>query len=139
MTHRERRMIERTQQIAAGDPRALLLANTPPASRSEVAARYDHEREARELDSDREPTTEELEAVRMQWWRAEVASTLAEQGGYRDIASRYLSGALTSAGMERRIVEAELSTPMPTDAEIRREWHTLRAWRREYIRCRYGV
>lgn len=69
---------ERTQRIAAGDPRATLLANTPPDARSEVAARYDHEIEARELDSDREPTTEELEAVRMQWWRTKVARELAE-------------------------------------------------------------
>ena len=139
MTHREQREAARRSQAAAGDPRALLLATTPSAERSEVAARYDHQREADTLDQYAEPTGEDLRTIQLELWRAQVAVTLAETAGYRDIAARYLGGHLTSAGMERAIVEAELATPMLSEAEALVAWQQARRLRRQYLRSRYGV
>jgi len=138
MRPRERRELERQAKCAAGDPRALLLAATPPDQRSEVAARYDHQSEAAELDTPREPTTAELDQFRIDLWRANVAVALVETTVYRDIVSRYMAGQRTSAGMDREIAQAEAGTEMPGDAECRAEWQRSRKWRRDYIRARYG-
>jgi len=46
MRPRDRRQMEQQAKIEAGDPRAMLLATTPPGERSEAAARYDHRLEA---------------------------------------------------------------------------------------------
>ena len=139
MRPHDRRELEGKKKGAVGDARAILLAATPPGERSEIAARYDHSIEAAELDTDRQPTAAELEQERMSLWRSTVAVELAEHGGYRDIAMRYMGGHRTSAGMDRAIGEAEASTPFPPDAEVLAAWLEGRRSRRVYIRQRYGV
>lgn len=139
MRPRERREMERRAKCAVGDPRALLLAATPPALRSEVAARSDHRPEAVELDTPREPTDEEIDQYRIQLYRAGVAVALAESTVYRDSVARYMGGHRTSSGMDREIAQAEASVEMPSDAECRAAWRRGRELRREYLRARYGV
>lgn len=139
MRPRERRELESQAKCAAGDPRALLLAATPSALRSEVAARYDHRPEAVELDTPREPTDEELDRYRIELYRAGVAVTLAENTVYRDSVARYMGGHRTSPGMDREITQAEASVEMPTDAECSFVWSESRRLRLEYIRQRYAV
>ena len=139
MTHRERRDMERAAGVASHDPRAILLAATPPSQRSEVAAKYDHAIEERELDANSEPKTEELEYLQLQLWRGSVAIHLAENAGYRDVVSRYLGGHRTSPGMDRAVCEAEAATPMPNADEVRAAWQQDRTTRRNYLRLRYGV
>ena len=139
MTHKEQKTARQQTARERGDPRVLLLAATPPAERSEVAARHDHAIEARELDKPAEPSADNLSRLKMELWRASVAVELAESGRYRDCAMRYLGGHLISPGMAREIGEAEARTPMPSDAEVLTEWHAGRKLRREYIRQRYGV
>lgn len=135
----ERRESERQARCLAGDPRALLLAATPPALRSEAAARYDHQIEADELETPRDPTQAELDQYRIELYRAGVAVALAENTVYRDSVARYMGGYRTSAGMDREIAQAEASVEMPTEAECRAAWQRGRELRREYIRQRYGV
>ena len=139
MRPRDRREMERTAKIAAGDRRAMLLANTPPAERSEVAAKYDHREEILDLESEREPTPDELSALQISLWRAQVAVALATRGGYRDIVPRYMGGLRVSAGMARTIEQTEAETPMPDDADVRAAWSEGRRDRRQYIRSRYGI
>lgn len=139
MRPRERRELERQILCTAGDPRALLLAATPPALRSEIAARYDHKIEADELDTPREPTPQEIEQYRIELWRAGVAVALAENTVYRDSVARYMGGQRTSPGMDHEIAQAEASVEMPNDTECRAAWQRGRELRREYIRSRYGV
>lgn len=139
MRPRERREMEQAAKIAAGDRRAMLLANTPLAERSEVAAKYDHQEEVVDLESGREPTADELLTLRMSLWRATVAVALAERGGYRDIVLRYMGGHRVSAGMARAIQQAETETPMPEDAAVRAAWAEGRRDRRQYVRSRYGI
>lgn len=139
MTHAEIRQQRNTTQCAAGDPRALLLAATPPQQRSEVAARYDHAIEATELETAHAPTQEELDRFGVQLWRAAVSVTLAESSSWRGIVERYMEGLRVSEGMGRDIISAEASTPYPTAQEIREAWDRSRALRREYLSQRYGI
>lgn len=139
MTHAEKRQAVHAAQCAAGDPRALLLAATAPADRSEVAARYDRAREAAELERPTDPTQGELDQLGMELWRASVAIALTEHASSSQIVPRYLGGHRTSAGMDRDIVRAEAETPFPGRQEIITAWHERRRLRREYIRQRYGV
>lgn len=135
----ERRKQESIAKCAVGDPRALLLAATAPAERSEVAARFDHKIEAAELDTPREPTQSEIDEYRIRLWRAQVACNLVENTVYRDSVSRYMGGLRTSPGMDREILQAEARTEMPTDTECVAAWNEGRKLRREYIYQRYGV
>ncbi|MDE2098351.1 MAG: hypothetical protein KGL39_13945 [Patescibacteria group bacterium] len=139
MRPRERREQERQTRVLGGDQRAILLASTPPESRSETAARYDHGIEAQELDTPREPTQQELDYYRIELYRASVAVALAENTVYRDSVMRYLGGYRTSLGMDREIAQAETSVEMPNESECRSAWQRGREMRRIYIRQRYGV
>lgn len=139
MTHREQREMTQQAKIDAGDQRAILLASTPSSERSEVAARYDHREEVINLESGREPTADELRELQISLWRAQVAVTLGERGGYRDIVPRYMGGHMVSAGMARAIEQVEAETPMPNEADVRTAWSEGRRDRRQYIRSRYGI
>ena len=139
MRPRERREEESQARCVAGDPRAILLAHTPVAERSEAAARYDHADEAAELDTPREPTETELSEFRVSLWRANVACQLAERAVYRDGVMRYLGGHRVSAGLALEITQTESATAMPTDTEVRAAWQQGSIDRRTYIYQRYGV
>lgn len=138
-THKIRRVAALQAAVSAGDPRAILLAATPPEQRSEVAARYDRAIEAAALDTPQEPTADEIYRIRNEIISHRVAVALDDRGVYRDGGARFLADRIGSEGFEREVSRARAEITEPTEAECVAVWHEDRQLRRRYLRQRYGV
>lgn len=133
MRPRERREMK----IAQGDPRARLLANALPAERSEVAARYDHQREIDEmyvgdfLDDARRVLTRSRRVEAM--LRGHDAGTINLR--LEQLLARVDRGVLP-AHIEATITA--LTKPV-TDEEVFCEASRMYGERCDYLKRRYGV
>ena len=123
--------------------RSDYLATIPAAERSEAAARYDHQIEARHLST--EPITEnELMESRVRLHQSRLAIAIAENAATipydpADLISRIHMSRIMSAGQERCIAELAHDMSSLTDEEIAVYARQRRQERLTYIRRRYGV
>lgn len=118
--------------------RIILLAKTPPEDRSEVAAKFDHAIELEELKT-LTPTQSDIERIREELFRADVAYKLAGLDRTGNVAERYLRGGLVSQYNSMKIGRAIATTARPSDERCLETWRLEIDGRKQYLKSRYGL
>lgn len=137
MRPRERREMERAEKIAQGDKRTMLLTKTPPEQRSEIAARYDHEREAEKMSI--EDFIDEARMALIYQRRAE-AMINGYNNGTINLRLDQLLARVNKGILPGHIESAISATLKPiSDEDVMREAERLMGERRGYLRARYGI